>query len=295
MTEPKNKRTSRLAWLGVAAGALALWNARYRLREGRFIAQPGKALITGASSGIGAAFARQLAARGYDLTLVARRADRLEQLATELRQRYGVRVDVLPADLSTQVECGLAARAVQAGQFDLLVNNAGFGLLGRFAEIDPTRLTAMVRLHDEASVALTRAALPGMIARGRGGIIFTSSTTAFLPMVNNAVYSASKVFLNNFAEALAWELRGTGVAVQSLCPGLTRSEFHQDMQAVQALDLPPLVWMQADEVAAQSLRALGSGEVIFVPGLVNRFVAVFGRLPVTRSIGQWIATRILRH
>jgi len=293
MPQHKNQPIRPLVWLGLAAGALALWNGRYRLRQGKWINRPGKALITGASSGIGASFARQLAARGYHLTLVARRAARLEALAAELRERYKVAVDTLPADLTDEAERGLVERTLSAGQFDLLVNNAGFGLLGPFAQMDPARQAAMVRLHDEVSVSLTRAALPGMITRGRGGIIFTSSITSFLPMFNNAVYSASKTFLNNFAEALAWELDGTGVAVQSLCPGFTVSEFHKDMPDLQSVDLPPFLWMEAEAVVDQSLRALGSGQVIFVPGLVNRLIAFFARLPVTHTIGLWIAKYLL--
>lgn len=284
MPETQSHRTSPLLWLGAGAGLLALWSQRFRLREGRYLRRPGKALITGASSGIGAAFARQLAARGYELTLVARRAALLEDLAAGLRERYGVTVYTLPADLAADADRRLVERAIQAGQFDLLVNNAGFGLVGRFDQVDSDRLAALVRLHDEASVALTRAALPGMVARGHGGVIFTSSLTTFLPIYGNAIYAASKVFLNNLAQSLAAELHGTGVDVQALCPGFTVTEFHDTLPEVRRANLPAFVWMQAGAVVEQSLRALGSGEVVFVPGAVNRAIVLLMRLPFARQI-----------
>ncbi len=295
MPETQSHRTSRLLWLGLGAGLMALWSQRYRLREGRYLQRSGRALITGASSGIGAAFARQLAARGYELTLVARRAELLESLAAELHERYGLPVYTLPADLAADADRRLVERAIQAGQFDLLVNNAGFGLVGRFDQVDADRLAALVRLHDEASVALTRAALPGMVARGRGGVIFTSSLTAFLPIHANAIYAASKVFLNNLAESLAAELQGTGVQVQALCPGFTVTEFHNTLPEVRRANLPAFLWMQADAVVEQSLRALGSGEVVFVPGAVNRAIVLLLRLPFARAIvlrvSRFIMTR----
>ncbi|GIV59641.1 MAG: hypothetical protein KatS3mg043_0730 [Rhodothermaceae bacterium] len=197
------------------------------------------ALITGASSGIGAGFARRLAERGYNLILVARRADRLAELAEELQTRHGIEAEGLPADLATDEGIRrVEARIVDCDTLDLLVNNAGFGTTGRFAEIDLAPQLAMIHVHVIAPVRLIRAALPGMMARGAGGIINVSSVSAFWPNAGSATYSATKAYLNAFSEALAHELRGTGVTVQALCPGFTRTEFH-DTEDVHGLRPQP--------------------------------------------------------
>lgn len=252
---------------------------------------PGTALITGASSGIGAAFARLLAARGYHLTLVARREDRLSALAAELHGQYPITAEILVADLSKPADAErVESRIHELEGLDLLINNAGFGAPGQFIERDLGIQLDMIHVHVVASVRLSRAALPGMIARRQGGIINVSSIAAFVPMPGNATYSATKAYLNVFSEALQAELTGTGVQIQALCPGFTRTGFHHtpEYEASDRYQIPGLLWMSAREVAAGSLEALAQGQVIYVPGRKNRFLAAMARnaprslLPILR-------------
>ena len=233
-----------------------------------------RALVTGASSGIGAAFATRLARDGRDLVLVARRLDRLEESAKELRERFDCGVSVVAADLTQPSELRKVEEQVASDEaLDLLVNNAGFGTIGRFATLDPDREEEEVRLNIIALQRLTRAALPGMIARKRGGIINVSSMAGLQPGgPSNATYSATKAFVNSFTEALHEELRGSGVQVQALCPGFTRTEF-QDVAGVNTSDLPSIAWMSAEAVVEASIAGLGRGDVILVPGFGNRFLA----------------------
>lgn len=231
-----------------------------------------RALITGASAGIGEAFARRLAHDGYDLTLVARSRQRLEELARALREEHGVQVDVVDADLTQTAALRRLERHMDETKLDLLVNNAGFGTFGRFAELDIRREEEEIRLNVVALVRLTRAALPGMIERGRGGIINVSSMASFQPCPYTATYGATKAYVTSFTEALAEELRGTGVTVQALCPGFTRTEF-QERAGIDASAIPSFAWMSAAAVVDASLAAFARGQVICVPGLGNRMLA----------------------
>jgi short-subunit dehydrogenase len=242
--------------------------------------QPRTALITGASSGIGAAFARQLAAKGYHLILVARRGERLAALAAELRKDYPIAAEVLVADLSSLSNIERVERRIaELENLELLINNAGFGAPGPFAEVDLVRHMGMIHVHIIASVRLSRAALPGMMARRRGAIINVSSLASFVPMPGSTTYSATKAYLNVFSEALQAELKGTGVKIQALCPGFTHTGFHYTPEhgVSGPSRIPELLWMPAQEVATQSLNALSRGQVIFVPGLKNRLLAVVAR------------------
>ena len=237
----------------------------------------GVALITGASSGIGAVFARQLAARGYDLILVARRADRLERLAEELKAARGLCVEAIPADLTVAEDLAAVERRILAEQnLALLVNNAGFGARGRFFEVDVEGHDHMHRLHILATMRLTHAALQGMVARDRGGVISVSSVAAFTPAPGNVSYHATKAWINHFTEALALELAAAGshVRVQALCPGFTYTEFH-DVMGVDRNVIPRAMWMQAEAVVAASLRGLERGKLIVVPGLRYRLLVTF--------------------
>jgi short-subunit dehydrogenase len=248
-----------------------------------------RALVTGASTGIGAAFARVLATEGTELILVARAADRLEALAATLRQEHGVDVRVLPADLTADHDRRRVEEAIAVDErLDLLVNNAGFGTAGDFARLDPDGEEREIRLNVLALVRLTRVALPGMVSRGRGAIINVSSLSAFQPAPYNATYGATKAYVNSFSEALAEEVRGSGVRIQVLCPGFTRTEF-QDRAGIDVSKVPAFAWMEPGEVATESLRALRAGTVVCVPGLGNRATATLsGLMPrrlLTRALG----------
>jgi uncharacterized protein len=227
------------------------------------------AVVTGASAGLGVEFAHQLAAGGMDLLITARRKERLEAVAEELRERYRVNVTVLPADLSAPGEVSRLADALQ-NEFavDLLVNNAGFGLYGNFWELERPALLRMGEVHTSASVSLTHAVLPGMIARRRGGLIQVASMAAFIPGRKAVMYGATKAFLVAFSQNLQSELRGSGVHVQALCPGFIRSEFHDvaDMSGFDRKQIPGFLWLNARDVVAKSLAAIERGSGVVIPG-----------------------------
>ncbi|MCX8073646.1 MAG: SDR family oxidoreductase [Candidatus Binatia bacterium] len=230
-----------------------------------------KALVTGASAGIGAAFAARLARDSFDLILVARDQKRLEARAKELKQEHGVEVDVLPADLTKPAQCAQVEKAARG--LDLLVNNAGFGTFGSFWKLDIEREEEEIRLNVVALVRLTHAALPSMVERGQGAIINVSSLASFQPMPFNATYGATKAYVTSFTEALAEELRGTGVKVQALCPGFTRTEFQQ-RAGLHVSRLPAFLWMSPEEVVDASLAALRQGQVVVVPGAPYKAMAL---------------------
>ncbi len=240
-------------------------------------------MITGASSGIGEAFARALAARGYALVLVARRADRLEALARELSARHNVAVEWLVADLAD--DGGLARAAdLLAGlpQLALLVNNAGFGTRGYFHAGALGEQERMHRLHVMATVRLTHAALNAMIPRGEGAVINVASVAAFARSSYNTSYCATKSWMTVFTEGLHLELRemGSGVQVQALCPGFTYSEFH-DVLGVDRKGIASWLWMKAEDVVEESLRGLDRRKWLVIPGLVYRvFAAVMSKVPM---------------
>ncbi|MGQ9478041.1 MAG: SDR family NAD(P)-dependent oxidoreductase [Candidatus Bipolaricaulia bacterium] len=233
------------------------------------------ALITGASSGIGEAFARRLAEQGYDLIITGRREERLKALAEELSQAYGVAVEVMVADLTDPQEIEALAKKVEATpELALLINNAGFGSRRRFHEEELTSQEAMVRVHILATLALTHAAIPNMIKKGRGAIINVSSLAAFAPLPKTAVYSGTKAFLSAFSEGLSLELARTGVKVQALCPGFTRTEFHSrlGLDPARLRNKGFVRWMTPEEVVSASLACLAKGRVICIPGWENKAV-----------------------
>ncbi|MCX6571268.1 MAG: SDR family oxidoreductase [Candidatus Aminicenantes bacterium] len=239
------------------------------------------ALITGASAGLGAEYARRLAAAGTNLVLVARRLARLDDLARELREKHAVTVETLQADLATsdgidRVEHRLAGDET----LDLLVNNAGFTGGKSFVERDAAVHMDMVQVHVATTVRLSRAVLPGMVSRGRGAIINVASIAAWSAF-SGPMYSGTKAFLVMFSENLQSELLGTGVCVQALCPGMTHTEFHEVANIDKAI-VPKPFWMTAEEVVRISLRRLGRG-VVCVPGWKNKVIAFLMRCPLTAA------------
>jgi uncharacterized protein len=254
------------------------------------------ALVTGASAGIGAAFAERLARDAYDLVLVARRRERLDALAEKLARAHGRRVDVLVADLTAREGLrAVEARIAAEPALELLVNNAGFGTTGAFADLDRDGEEEEVRLNVLALARLTHAAIHAMQARGHGTVINVSSLAGFQPAPFNATYAATKAFVNCFTQGVAEELRGTGVRLQLLCPGFTRTEF-QEVAGVRTDDLPRFAWMSAEAVVEASVEGLRKGDLIVIPGAGNKVMgAVLRALPavVARRVGGALLRRTL--
>jgi short-subunit dehydrogenase len=233
------------------------------------------ALVTGASAGIGEAFARSLSRRGCDVVLVARRADRLESLAVELRG-LGVAVEVLPADLSTASGLGVVENRLRDRDrpVDLLVNNAGFGSAGRFWELPLDGELLEISTNVTALVHLTHTALGVFVPEGRGSVCNISSIAGNQAGPGQAVYGATKAFVTSFTEAVAVELRGSGVTATAVLPGLTHTEFHTVAGKTEQTDaLPGFAWMSPAAVADAALRDTLAGKVISVPGAFNAVVS----------------------
>lgn len=242
------------------------------------------ALITGASSGIGAEFARQLAARGMHLVLVARREDLLKEIAEELHTRHGTRCEVITADLSEpgqpeRVTSEVSRRGVT---IELLVNNAGFGFVGSIEETDVSRILQMIRLNISALVELTYRILPGMLQRGHGAIINVASLAAFQPVAYMGAYSATKSFALHFSEALAGEAHERGVTILALCPGVTRTGFF-DVAGVAGW-LKKHSAQEPDQVVKSALKALEKRRQYVIPGWRNYVISCLVRIGTRRRV-----------
>lgn len=254
------------------------------------------ALVTGASSGIGAELARQLARRGLGVTLVARRRDRLDALAAELAGTWGVRAEVVPADLADASSRSALLDAV-AGlglEVDVLVNNAGFSTSGPVQRADPERELAMVRTDVEAVVDLCTRLVPGMAHRGRGAVLNVASTAAFQPLPGQAGYGASKSFVLSYSQALRAELAGSGVTVSVLCPGPVRTEFAETAGFTKEeaeSSLPAVMWLPAARVAARAVEGLAQGRGVIIPGIANGVGARFAYAVPRRLLLPVLARR----
>ena len=251
-----------------------------------------RALVTGASSGIGEGFARLLAAEGSDLVLVARRKERLERLARELRERHGVSVEVCVADLTDpdqlQSVADLLANSVR--HVDLLINNAGDHKgIAPFIELDINSLEKDAMINGLAVLRLTHAAASVMKNRGRGNIINLSSGVSFYPAPGQATYAATKAFVNNLSEAVNHELRGTGVRVTTICPGFTRTDLPTRLGYEEG-KIPRMLWMNPEDVARKGLNAASRGTSLYSPGLMNRMGAWWGTHLPRWIVLRWVST-----
>lgn len=248
-----------------------------------------RAVVTGASSGIGTALATELARRGHSLILVARRADVMDELAARLTERYGVQAEVRATDLSDRDARKPLVDELSERRISILCNNAGTATFGPVAELDPDGERAQVELNSVAVHDLTLAVLPGMVARGVGGILITGSAAGNMPIPHNATYAASKAFANTFCESLRHELQGTGVHVTLLAPGPVRTadpDTDTDPDEASIVDrmVPDFLWMDGARTAELSLDGLGENKMRVVPGALGKTMSTAGQYSPRRIV-----------
>ncbi|MFZ6026717.1 MAG: SDR family NAD(P)-dependent oxidoreductase [Chloroflexota bacterium] len=251
------------------------------------------ALITGASSGIGLELSKLFAADGYNLVLVARSTAKLEQLAKQIRQKHPVQITVLPKDLSEPQAPGEIFETIQGKgiHVDILVNNAGFGVQGDFSRADLDESLQMIQLNVASLTALTRLFLPAMLERKAGRILNVGSTGSFSPVPSMAVYGATKAYVLSFSEALAEELRGSGVSVTAFCPGMTITGFQERAAIKESGLLVRFGAMRAVDAARSGYKAMQGGKVVALPGPFNRLLALsirFSPRGLTRRLSRWM-------
>lgn len=236
-----------------------------------------RALVTGASAGIGEGFARRFARDGYDLVLVARRRDRLDALADEVASQHGGAAEVIEADLSSDPGVSVVEQRLRRGDVDVLVNNAGFGTFGEFAALPLDRELEELDLNVRALMRLSHAALAPMVERKSGAIINVASAAAFQPIPYNATYAATKAFVLHFTEALHEEARRHGVVITAVCPGPVKTEFQQ-VAGLDEGNIPAIAWESVDTVVASALSAVRGQRAVSVPGTVNKMTSASSRL-----------------
>ncbi|WP_280260028.1 mycolate reductase [Nocardia abscessus] len=237
-----------------------------------------RAVVTGASSGIGTALAAELAARGYSLILVARRDELLTELAQRLTLAHGITAEVRPVDLADRDQRGALVEELSARDIAILCNNAGIATFGAVAELDPAYERAQMELNAVAVHDLSLAVLPGMLARGGGGILISGSAAGNMPIPNNATYAASKAFANTFSESLRGELKGSGVHVTLLAPGPVRTEMPDPAEAsIVDRMVPDFMWVSSEYTAKVSIDALARNKMRVVPGLISKGMSVAGQ------------------
>ncbi|WP_067852339.1 SDR family NAD(P)-dependent oxidoreductase [Nocardia shimofusensis] len=252
------------------------------------------ALVTGASAGIGASFARHLAQQGHDLLLVARRADRLEALAAELRAAHNIRCQIFAADLADRgtPEAIIGYAAGEGIEIDILINNAGLSGKTAFADTPWDTLAAEIQLMVTAVTELTHRVVPGMKERRWGRIVNLSSLAAFSPPGASLLYTGIKSYILNISQSLDMELKPHGVHVTALCPGFTHSEFHDVMGTRRTADhLPAILWQQPEEVVREGWQAVMKGKPVCVPGTVNKLTAAAMR-PIPTNVGYFLGNRL---
>lgn len=258
------------------------------------------ALVTGASAGIGAEFCRQLAAMNYSIVLVSRRQDRLEQLAADLQDSYGVRTLCIPTDLSQPDSCQILFDRLETEQLEIefLVNNAGYGVAGHFTHSSWETHQDFIQVLVTAVCDLTWRILPGMQQRGKGYIVNVASVAGHTPgSAGSTLYCASKAFLVRFSESIAVENAETGVNISALCPGFTYSEFHDVMETRDIVSkLPPWMWQTAEEVVRFGIHAVSADpvKIVAIPGFVNRLIVMLARV-LPQPIGHALMRRQSRH
>ena len=257
------------------------------------------AVVTGASTGLGRSYAKQLASQGHDLLVVARRSDLLEFLKTEIEAKHQVQVEVFVADLSDETQLlRLVERVGQLPRIDYLVNNAGFGIHKRFPDVDVEDEIAMIRLHCEANVRLCHAALVSMCKRKCGNIINVASLASFLSGPGAAEYCATKAFLRYFSLCLQYDVRQYGIKVQALCPGFVHTNFHaaETMKGNNMDKLPAVLWLKCDRVVHDSLRAIQKKRhrVVVIPSLRYKLIYAFYHTPIISQIASAITVALLK-
>ena len=246
--------------------------------------ETGTVLITGASAGIGLEFARQIAERGHNVTLAARRIDRLTELALELEDKHNVRAIAVACDVTDAVQRKELLESIEArgDHVDILINNAGIGTDGAFLDDPLETQIQQLEVNIVALTALTHAVLPGMVERKAGAVLNVASTAGFQPMPRQAVYAATKAYVLSFSQGLSQEFKGTGVSFTALCPGPTRTEFFGEAQAALEKDSPDWAWQSAEDCARDGIDALFKQKRVFIPKAVNKIGAYSAKVTPTR-------------